>query len=407
MNLTPDHLTVLQLFYDATKIPYCVFTNQQEVLLRTPVIQGHEVSTMRMKQFNELLRNMDPDSHLPLLLSNGSFFSAVLHFSTGIYLMFGPVSPIPLTYHEFAAVARSIPDPDDLHHLYRVLQAAPLMSLTQFTNNLSLFIRLAFYQDIPSQDILGSNLSLKDIASPSVKDYPVRAKHKILHAMLQVQKKIMHAMSDGNTALIKHYFENSRLLEKIRNFPWNLSDIKGSYCEHISLCFLHSVREGLSFSISYSVFETYMAKTPYLRSLQDALIACEQASIEYAIHMKPRQNIMSDHFSVVASCQIYIQNNLHTRITLEQLEKQCGVSKRTITRHFHEVLKQSPAQYILHQKLKEAAFLLCNSSLTLVEISQQLAFSSQAHFQTAFKKKYDYTPMQYQHTHKSDFTTFL
>ena len=51
--------------------------------------------------------------------------------------------------------------------------------------------------------------------------------------------------------------------------------------------------------------------------------------------------------------------------------------------------------------LEEAKSLLTYSDKTLSEISNYLCFSSQAYFQTVFKKKYGLTPKQYRNqTHK-------
>ena len=80
---------------------------------------------------------------------------------------------------------------------------------------------------------------------------------------------------------------------------------------------------------------------------------------------------------------------------LEDLASYCNTSGRTISRHFKECLHISVSDYILQQKLEKAVFLLKNSDLTLAEISNYLAFSSQSHFTVAFKKRYFTTPQKY------------
>lgn len=46
-------------------------------------------------------------------------------------------------------------------------------------------------------------------------------------------------------------------------------------------------------------------------------------------------------------------------------------------------------------KLEESKSLLTFTEKSLAEISSHLCYSSQSHFQNAFKKQYGLTPMQY------------
>ena len=89
---------------------------------------------------------------------------------------------------------------------------------------------------------------------------------------------------------------------------------------------------------------------------------------------------------VVTKCLQYIHDNLYSKITIADLAQYCHSSTRTITRHFSEFYHTAAMEYILDCKLEEAAFLLTHSALTLTEISSQLAFSSQSHFTSIFKK---------------------
>ncbi len=97
---------------------------------------------------------------------------------------------------------------------------------------------------------------------------------------------------------------------------------------------------------------------------------------------------------IVNQCLQYIERHIQDKITIDDLAKYCNLSKRTIIGHFSEYFHM-PAEYILQLKLKTAAYLLKNSTFSIVEISNQLSFSSQSHFSVAFKKRYHYTPQQY------------
>jgi len=124
-----------------------------------------------------------------------------------------------------------------------------------------------------------------------------------------------------------------------------------------------------------------------------------QISLECCNRIIPLHNPFSNS-PIVTKCLQYIHNNIHTKITIDDLAKHCNMSRRTITRHFTEFHHMPVAEYITQLKLKEAVFLLINSEFSLAEISNQLAFSSQSHFTISFKKQFYYTPQQYRDKYK-------
>ena len=72
-----------------------------------------------------------------------------------------------------------------------------------------------------------------------------------------------------------------------------------------------------------------------------------------------------------------------------------------VTNKFKKELGFDVCSFIMRCKMEEGKSLLTYSDKTLSEISNYLCFSSQAYFQTVFKKKYGLTPTQYRNqTHK-------
>ena len=57
---------------------------------------------------------------------------------------------------------------------------------------------------------------------------------------------------------------------------------------------------------------------------------------------------------------------------------------------------QTPAEFILTIRLKQAAFLLKNDpKLNISEVSESVGFSSPQYFRKCFKDKYHVTPLNY------------
>ncbi|TAI47824.1 helix-turn-helix domain-containing protein [Flagellimonas allohymeniacidonis] len=82
-------------------------------------------------------------------------------------------------------------------------------------------------------------------------------------------------------------------------------------------------------------------------------------------------------------------------LSLDYLSRQLNVHPVHISRAAPKYLSMSLGGYIRQQKLKKALPLLLNSSLNLTEISYQVGFSDQSHFNRVFKSHFKMSPSQY------------
>jgi AraC family transcriptional regulator len=83
---------------------------------------------------------------------------------------------------------------------------------------------------------------------------------------------------------------------------------------------------------------------------------------------------------------------LDTRLTVETLAQEAGLSPAHFARAFKETLGRAPHQYLLQLRLARARRLLETSSLSLSDIAQRAGFADQAHFTRVFKRAFGTTP---------------
>ena len=69
-----------------------------------------------------------------------------------------------------------------------------------------------------------------------------------------------------------------------------------------------------------------------------------------------------------------------------------GLSRRQLQRLFQKYLLCTPSRYYLQLRLQRARELLRQTSLSLVEISEQTGFVSNSHFSKSYKEFYGYSP---------------
>ena len=91
----------------------------------------------------------------------------------------------------------------------------------------------------------------------------------------------------------------------------------------------------------------------------------------------------------------HIRERLGEDLGLAELASLTGLGSRQFSRLFRDAFGATPHQYLLHQRLDEGARQLAVSSADIAEIALSLGFSSQSHFTTAFRKRFNQTPRQY------------
>lgn len=84
-----------------------------------------------------------------------------------------------------------------------------------------------------------------------------------------------------------------------------------------------------------------------------------------------------------------------TPIKVSDMAKALEISRPYLCSHFKEITGITLSHYILTEKVNEAKRLLLFTDKSLSDISMHLAFSSQSHFQTVFKKITGKTPLGY------------
>ena len=89
----------------------------------------------------------------------------------------------------------------------------------------------------------------------------------------------------------------------------------------------------------------------------------------------------------------YIQQNTNQHLTVGDVAAHVGFSKSYFSAYLKKTL--SVSAFILRCKLEEGRELLQYTNKSISTISTFLCFSSQSHFQTAFKKQFGMTPNEY------------
>lgn len=93
----------------------------------------------------------------------------------------------------------------------------------------------------------------------------------------------------------------------------------------------------------------------------------------------------------------YIEENLTKNLSIEELAEVAALSPFYFQRLFHRLVKLPICEYTKMRRLSRACELLRDTNRSVVDIAEELCFSSHSNFTRAFKKVFEITPEQMRH----------
>ncbi len=161
----------------------------------------------------------------------------------------------------------------------------------------------------------------------------------------------------------------------------------------ITLATRYAIQGGLNERTAYELSDKIIMSVDSMNSVQDILmyVAEEIIKLTQKVGKSKSQPIQSPH---VRKCISYINENIGEKITVTMLSDFCGISSDYLSQIFKDEIGENLSSYIIGKKLEKAKELIMEKK-TNREICELLGFSSQSHFITAFKKRYNMTPSEY------------
>ncbi|MBA3941587.1 MAG: hypothetical protein C0520_10290 [Sphingopyxis sp.] len=103
----------------------------------------------------------------------------------------------------------------------------------------------------------------------------------------------------------------------------------------------------------------------------------------------------------IDNLMLFIQDQMEGPLTVEELAAEAGMSVNSLIAHFARSTGRTPAQYVLHQRLRRAGWFLIHRPLSVAEIAFATGFSSHAHLCVAFRRKLGMSPGEWRRRHAS------
>ncbi|HKK62961.1 MAG TPA: AraC family transcriptional regulator, partial [Bacteroidales bacterium] len=98
--------------------------------------------------------------------------------------------------------------------------------------------------------------------------------------------------------------------------------------------------------------------------------------------------------------KIYMRENMHEKLSLNQLAEETGFSASHFSLLFRKKTGRSPMDYLIYLRIQKACQYLDNTSLRIQEIALKVGYEDQYYFSRLFKKLMGIPPSEYRKKEK-------
>lgn len=218
----------------------------------------------------------------------------------------------------------------------------------------------------------------------------------VQHNSFEIEMKILHAIENGRKddllALLLHV-PSSNAASGI-TAPDHLRIIKNTFISSATLTSRAAVRAGLDYEFALTLSDSYISKVEGLKNESEIPPLLGKMMQDFCIRVA-ELNKPKDCSPLTVAILDDVGRHLYEALTVADISTRLHKSPSYISRTFEKDMNLPLKQYILRQKIKEAQWLLISKDHSISDISMRLGFSSQPHFQTAFKKISGISPNTY------------
>ena len=97
----------------------------------------------------------------------------------------------------------------------------------------------------------------------------------------------------------------------------------------------------------------------------------------------------------IKDAQKFIESNVKSRISVEELARKYAISSRNFVRRFKKATQNTPLEYIQRVKIEAAKRSLESTQQNINEVMYQVGYADQKAFRTVFKKYVGLSPVAY------------
>jgi AraC-like DNA-binding protein len=207
---------------------------------------------------------------------------------------------------------------------------------------------------------------------------------------------VMECVQQGNLERLKRYLKTYPY-QTIRQVKFSDDPIrrqKDMFIVINTLVTRAALAGGLQPDIAYSLNDVYVQQVESMKTMLPIITLTRNMMHDFTgrVGMLKRTR---EYSKVVNDCCNYINEHVYELLRVNEIAAMFGYNPNYIAKKFKDETGQTIGTFIRDAKISEAKSLLKYSTLSLADISEQLAFSSQSFFTYTFHQVTGVTPGQY------------
>ncbi len=327
-----------------------------------------------------------------------SFFGCIqLKEDASIQLVIGPVSSVPysqeilrMMYREYFIVK------EDRKSFDTYFFNISTMTLSSFYNKM-LFFHYALNQiPLALSDIIDMNQGQvpDNIAAKQAENIYLNKENGSFNNSYEIEQKLIHIVESGNVEALKNFTADSITIHEgiIASNP--IRQAKNTAIVMITLATRAAIRGGIPIDNAFQLSDLYIQNVEQFTTIESIYNINQRALYDFTCRVSESKIPVTSDDAIQKAIH-YIIKNTNIRLTVSDVASYLGFSRSYFTHRFKQTLGFDLSAFIVRCKLEESRYLLAYTNKSISDISNYLCFSSQSHFQTAFKKQYGITPLGY------------
>ena len=326
-------------------------------------------------------------------------FGGVWNREHSILLLLGPTLNMPLQTEAIHAIIKnfnlSIDKKAQINDFFRNNSGISLGYFRLILEELYFFLN----GDIPNT--LSNIYSLNNELQRELNDKNIERSASVEDPLAflrsyEFEQQILDNIRTGNIDAIQRIANSPDTHQGNLDF-YSTRYIKDMFICAVTLAARAAIEGGLALETAYQLSDFYIQTVENVVTAKEVYELMDTAYLDY-VHRTHESKLQADVPADLYSVLQYIRHGTHISLTVSDVAEYAHLSISQLERRFKSILGFLPGDFILRCKMEEAKSLLKYTNKSISEISQILAFSSQAYFSNVFKKNCGCTPKKFRET---------
>lgn len=383
-------LKTCELLYASYNLPIICFNDKNEVIEFNCSYLGYK------KVFRYIANKVTSESNPSLVSGYAGLYGAIKTTDGKILILIGPFKNKKITDDLFASVIHEHNlDWNELDLLKEFFGSIPRISYSKFLN----FVCLVHYL------INKEEISVVDFFNLHNNDFKIHEKHTeeiwkeddFIHGTYNLEQRLLSYVRNGDVEGLAAFFKT------VANAPTpegKLADDALRQSKNIFIGFIALVGKVGAIKGNLDIEQTYQLIDLYTQECERCISVNQVNELRYNAIIDFAQRVADQKHPEAYSNEVYsalqfIKTHTNQPIGVDDVLKHVNKSRSMFMEQFKKETGETIARYIIKAKLQESKQLLAYSNKSIADISNFFYFSSQSHFQKAFKNEYGITPLAY------------